>query len=266
MFRFKVKFSFLLCSAFIFCSQFSVAENKTLLIRPFGDSITYGVGFASSCTRVVGLQQEMCWPPSQHGGGYRGFMTLLAVQNKNISFITEGYRSDGSYILQWNTNTQSHEGYPGYTNSRLNAEVAWHASFSDITLLHSGTNDLWDNSWISAKEASNNLKNLLTTLLKHNNGEIFVAKIISMGAEADPKFSARVNEYNATICNMVKSFPAVDLSRIYVVDMSSILDPETDYSDTVHPNYLGYEKMAKKWIAAITSPKIEHEKACPAHH
>ncbi|MBM9546986.1 hydrolase, partial [Leptospira sp. 201903074] len=75
----------------------SIDLTKPVLIRPFGDSITYGFGFTDwGYCPVYSIGQFICMPPNQAVGGYRVWMTEFAITNKAFIFATEGYQSGGS--------------------------------------------------------------------------------------------------------------------------------------------------------------------------
>ncbi|MBM9548757.1 hydrolase, partial [Leptospira sp. 201903074] len=155
----------------------SIDLTKPVLIRPFGDSITYGFGFTDwGYCPVYSIGQFICMPPNQAVGGYRVWMTEFAITNKAFIFATEGYQSGGSNPQQWITNTQTHDGYPGWRNDQL-IKIANYPSFADITLLHAGTNDLLQGK--SPNDAVIDLFKVVNSILASNTKtQIFLAKII----------------------------------------------------------------------------------------
>ena len=194
-------------------------------------------------------------PPSSAGGGYRGFMTLYATQGAGIVFTTEGYQSGGSYFLQWQTNTQTHDGYPGYRTDQI-LPISKFASFANVTLIHIGTNDMIQslkNGTITPSSAFANLQQIVTNVLQQNSKtQIIIAQIIPVvkpvtGYTDYTAANTNINTYNSYITS--SAFP----TSISIVNMNNLLNPSTDYSpDGVHPNYSGYQKMACKWIQEIT--------------
>ncbi|WP_232224638.1 GDSL-type esterase/lipase family protein [Leptospira fainei] len=253
-----------------------------VLIRPFGDSITYGIGFTNDwkCP-IIEIGQFVCMPPGQRGGGYRGWLTLLSLtMGDGIVFTTEGYQSGGSYVQQWFTNTQTHDGYPGWTIEQLTG-IAVRPSFSDITLVHAGTNDMWQVLKIKnvtdaqidqiAATTGANLFNLLNTLLKSNTRtHLFVAQIIKVSAPGPGAYSfdyETVNKvifkYNNYIYNNWYNQPPESRARMTLVDMHHTLMPGPDYSvDGIHPSALGYMKLACTWIRAIKADQPKQEDPC----
>ncbi len=247
----------------------------SVLIRPFGDSITYGFGFTdyTYCPTYLN-NQKWCGEPLPMGGGYRGWMTWIVLSSiatettPPLTFMTEGHQNGGSYIQQWQTATQAHDGYPGFRTDQL-VPVSKMPSFSNITLVHAGTNDIVQN--IKVNVAVGNLFQILPNLLTANQGtQVFVAQIIPFAKPASTcqafgkpclDFSsknAQVTHYNQLIQQKWSALPPAQKERITIVDMSGILNglsgitPDDDYSlDGVHPSPMGYMKMACTWIRAI---------------
>ncbi|MGE8723287.1 hydrolase [Leptospira biflexa] len=250
----KILFAVLLV---IYCNITSLtAQNlKPILIRPFGDSITYGVGFSDwgNCY-ISQINQQLCMPPAMAGGGYRGWLTLLATQGLGLYFTTEGYQSGGSYYLQWLTNTQTHDGYPGYRTDQL-IQFSTFASFSNFTLIHAGTNDILQNK--SYETAANNLFSIINNVLATNtNTTVVVAKIIQISSinQVYSILNSQIQLYNALIDSKFNALPPNLKARVRVVNMYNLLNDQNDYSpDGIHPNASGYFKMACNWMAGINN-------------
>ncbi|WP_246031980.1 SGNH/GDSL hydrolase family protein [Leptospira fluminis] len=252
-----------------------------VLIRPFGDSITYGIGFTKDwqCP-VYEIGQYLCMPPARTGGGYRGWMTIYSFMQDGIAFTTEGYQSGGSNASQWIFDTQTHDGYPSWTNEQLLPKAKL-ASFSNITLVHSGTNDMWQilknsnptDAMIDqvATSAGASLFTLLNALLQSNpKTYLFVAQIIKVSAPQKGYNSfdyETVNKvifkYNNYIANNWYNFPPESRARMTLVDMHHTLIPVEDYfGDGIHPNMFGYRKIACSWIRAIKGEKKNQDDPC----
>lgn len=288
----------ILLGSFAAQAEPSYDASGPVLIRPFGDSITYGLGYLGpadvahpergwACP-VFGTQApnltfqfpSMCQWPLAYGGGYRGWMTLYALQTGQFTFSTEGYQNSGSYWQQWLSASHAHDGYPGARTDQLMA-AANLASAAEVTLVHAGTNDIAQcvgkmptcpqpgNTGAPDQVATATFKSLVTlvsTLLsKNENTHIFVAQIIPFAAPAstNANLNLAVTKYNALIgTSLISSLPSAVQGRVKIVDMSAILDPTVDYEqwnfinstwmrDGIHPGALGYWKMACVWIAAI---------------
>lgn len=245
----------------------SIDLTKPVLIRPFGDSITYGFGFTDwGYCPVYSIGQFICMPPNQAVGGYRVWMTEFAITNKAFIFATEGYQSGGSNPQQWITNTQTHDGYPGWRNDQL-IKIANYPSFADITLLHAGTNDLLQGK--SPNDAVIDLFKVVNSILASNTKtQIFLAKIIRISpavANTLPNYetiSANIRDYNQLIDKYwINTVPSLR-SRITLVDMHPILFLPQDYFDYVHPSALGYMKISCTWINAIKNQTTNPSDPC----
>lgn len=231
----------------------------SIIIRPFGNSITFGIGFAEDtyCPVYFDNQKSCGFPPPFWGGGYRGWMTLISQNNQNLVFTTEGAQGGGSNARQYFSSTKMHDGYPGFwTNHMIERSKA--PSKADVTLVHLGTNDLFWGS--TADKAADTLFFLLDNILAANtnpNKHIYVAKIIKVfpssivHANYAPFVNAKIDAYNQLIDSKWKALPTEKKNLITVVDMHSVLDSSRYYADGVHPNEEGYLRMACTWIRAI---------------
>lgn len=262
--------AFIFLSAEVHAEQSSYqAPTSPVLIRPFGDSITFGVGYwwGPNCP-VTTAKPGWCTPPLSTGGGYRGWMTWMVLASLGtgitppIIFTTEGHQTGGSYNQQWQTSTQDHDGYPGARTDEL-LPYSKMLSVSSMTLVHLGTNDILQSTPI-AKVATNLFANLDNLLAKNTQTHIFVAQIIPFAAPAKgcklgtgpclnfTVLNGTVTLYNQMIHDKWSALPPEKKDRITVVDMSGLLDPQTDYFTWgIHPNVLGYLKMACTWMRGI---------------
>ncbi|TGK02613.1 lipase [Leptospira langatensis] len=264
-------------SCCVFCSilwpnQISAEQSSAKqsagiqVIRQFGDSITYGYGFVQ-CAGIPGFcmtywkynsQLYQCASCAIYswGGGYRGWMTELALQPSNqFLFATEGYQCGGSYTAQWETNSMSHDGYPGFRTDQL-VPLALLPSNASITLVHAGTNDFVQGKSVSSAET--NLTQIVQNLISQNaNTKIYVAQIVRFvkpastctGCADHSVLNPLVKQYNEWIQSTLANNFA---KQVVVVNMYDALQTQTDYSpDGVHPGPVGYQKMACSWIRAI---------------
>jgi len=272
----------------VFCFLFAIAAaprcapsdlaaetggSEPLLIRPFGDSITFGIGFVDwSVCRGDNHWGNICMPPPAWGGGYRGWMTYFALRNQDIGFLTEGYQSAGSNLQQWETNTQAHDGYPGFSNSQL-TNIPGQFSFATATLVHAGTNDILQGAQKMAQDpsllpdpiahaAQQDFYALLQNLAARNpTTHFYVAEIIPIAPPYPHANQASqiLDKYNRLLKSECIYLPPEIRKRITFVDMQHILDPAHDYDNPagppkwsgIHPNWSGYAKMACTWIKAI---------------
>ena len=264
-----------------FATQVAIKSSQNLVIRPLGDSITYGIGFSYPqehgwCLVKFGIEKHpyyynRCQPPGPLGGGYRGYMALISLtQAKPLAFKTEGANPSSSINWMWELNQHMHDGYPGWTAEQLQ-KIAGNTSRADVTLIHAGTNDL-DGYQYSVEKAIENLQGLVQRVIANNSGgHIYVAKII-MPSPKGPNYTAlrtKFMAYNNAIDAAIKPLAP---ERITIVDFGSLLTTWQDYYydtkngfafDPLHPSALGYKKMACTWINAIlgyTDPAAECKK------
>lgn len=189
-------------------------------IMPLGDSVTFG------------------WPDPKYGG-YRHLLgTLLKEGGYTVEFV--GSEESGKGVIP----SPQNEGHPGWTIAMLKEGIdskGWLEKYQpDLVLLHIGTNDLRKGL---AASAAANLAALLDDLLQRlPHAHVIVAQIISFRAGRDADHDA----YNAAIPVIVASRGP----RLSVADMQGLLG-RSDYSDGLHPNNAGYDKMARVWERAI---------------
>ncbi len=188
------------------------SQKIRLRIMPLGDSITFG------------------WPDRAYGG-YRHLLgKLLAKDGYVFDFV--GSQRGGN------------EGQPGWTIGQIKKGLdseGWLETYRpDLILLHIGTNDIRQGN---AASAPDNLSALLDDILARlPQARVIVAQIIPFRRGSDPDHQS----YNAAIPRIVASKGP----RVSMVDMESILS-KGDYSDGLHPNSGGYDKMARAWEPAI---------------
>jgi lysophospholipase L1-like esterase len=195
-----------------------IEPGKLVKIMPLGDSSTFGA-------------------PDPGYGGYRHLLaTLLVADGYVFDFV--GSRRSG-YVARPNN-----EGHVGWTISRLKSGIdanRWLETYRpDLILLHIGTNDIFRGG---AAAAAGNLAALVDdVLLRLPDARVIVAQIIGFRQPAGRDYLA----FNAAIPGIVASKGL----RVSTIDMQALLEPD-DYTDGVHPNAAGYDKMARAWEAAI---------------
>ena len=217
-------------------------------IMPLGDSITDGVETYKAATGDLPAVPERV--------GYRqALLGRLTDAGYAVDFVGSRKSGAGAGLVD-----QDHEGYPGYTQNNLVAGIdSWLAlNPPDVVLLHIGTNDVSAGStdaaptssllgridtW-SANPANPPVRLLLATIIAQKSGTPDVAA-----------FNANLTGiYNSTWADAAGARPRFIVRR---VDMNSKLDPATDLSDLaddttgLHPNPIGYGKMADAWFDAL---------------
>jgi len=199
----------------------SEASSQKILLKimPLGDSITFG-------------------SPDPSYGGYRHLLgTLLSNDGYSIAFV--GSRQSGNDVIPGPGN----EGHPGWTIAQIKSGMdseGWLATYQpDIILLHIGRNDLREGNAVSAPD---HLSALLDDILERlQRTHVIVAQIIPFRRGLDEGHQS----YNAAIARIVASKGP----RVSMADMQNILSPN-DYADGLHPNAVGYDKMARAWESA----------------
>jgi lysophospholipase L1-like esterase len=125
---------------------------------------------------------------------------------------------------------------------------------ADIILLHIGTNGL--------EPSSDGVRDVLDSIRASDpDVYIIVARIIDRYPHSEV-----TGTFNDNVEAMVK---ARNDNRITLIDMErgAGFDYSTDMADDLHPNDLGYRKMAAVWYEALTNLKISAlavPDACPA--
>ncbi|MFU8844228.1 MAG: SGNH/GDSL hydrolase family protein, partial [Bacteroidales bacterium] len=133
--------------------------------------------------------------------------------------------------------------------------TTWLTNYSpDITLLHLGSNDLFNNDFgLSDDDLVDTtiyyLESIIDVLrLNKPNVTIFVAQLIPANPANGSGY--RIPLFNADIPQI--AVDKFDLnSPIVIVDQFTGFNIATDTYDNIHPNEAGEEKMAQKWRDAI---------------
>jgi len=208
-------------------SAHAVADGTAVKIMPLGDSITRG------------------YYGSTNSNGYRKPLYLNLTNNGyNVDFV--GSRGDGDFA------DRNHEGRDGWhaaggTGGGLLPNVYnWLvANPPDIVLLHIGTNDImWED------EDANEVSDILDVIDDYevaNNKDITVVLALIINRQF---YSLKTTQFNNSLNYMALNRIA-NGDDIIIVDMESALNYSTDMADYVHPNDLGYAKMADVWYDAL---------------
>jgi lysophospholipase L1-like esterase len=192
-------------------------------ILPLGDSITFGIGYA---------------------GGYRVelFSKALAASQK-ITFV--GSAMNGPNMVDGVSFPRNNEGHSGWKINQLLSLIPAPAlqQGPHIILLMIGTNDVAQND--DLPNAPKRLDALLDKLIDEApQALIVVAQItpLSFGGSG-------VDAFNAAL-------PAIVDARVKAGEHVMLVDMNSDFptsllGDGVHPNQMGYERMAGVWYDAI---------------
>ena len=235
-----------------------LVKGKSLRILPLGDSITRG---------------------SQFGNYRRSLQALLARTGYAATFVGESTESSLSYSgadpeQTFNPFQPVHEGYGGFrieqiagdgpatddggvTYPGLTKMLA--ADRPDAVLLMLGTNDVnqgfdpggpgYGGGTGFAADAAGRLDSLLSRLAAAApKATVVLAAITPLG---DSGKEPQVQAYNALVPQVAAAHRRQGQNVLFV-DMSAALTTGDLISDGVHPNTVGYDKMARVWYKALT--------------
>jgi lysophospholipase L1-like esterase len=189
---------------------------------PLGDSITMGIGSATTSSYRVDLQNR------------------LRRAGRDVDFV--GSQHDGSPA----TADLDHEGHSGWTVAQIAAQVdGWLATYRpDAVLLQIGTNDMRTEAGsVGASSRLSTLIDQITTAVPE--AHVFVARITGTRSSGTAAQQKRTDAYNARMPGIV----AGKGIRVHLVDQSSVRN--IDIRDGLHPNDFGYAKMSWNWYQAL---------------
>jgi hypothetical protein len=198
-------------------------------MRPleFGDSITFG---------------DM----SSDGGGYRCYLQDDLTNDAAVgadpasTFEYVGSQTGGPCAQPAN------EGHNGWTIEQLaGIEHCTITGFKpNIVFLDAGTNDIRYGMGSTAVAA---LQSLISSILADDPGVVvMVASLIPM---TDPTLGAEMVTFNQGASAMVNGLASAG-AHVAWVDMGAVITG-TDQADGLHPNDVGYQKMASAWNMAV---------------
>lgn len=189
-------------------------------VMPLGDSITAGAGSPTHSSYRADLYHR------------------LTAAGMNVDFVGSQASGVGP--------DPDNEGHSGWTIAQI-AEQAdnWLATYQpDVVLLHIGTNDVTRGP-VGVPAAPARLAALIDQI--HADApaaHIFVAKIIG---SRTPARQTQIAAYNAAIPAIVAGSGPL----VHLVDQSALNG--LDLHDSLHPNEVGYAKMAYRWYTAMAT-------------
>ena len=218
-----------------------------ITIMPLGDSITAGY--------------------STNDGGYRSRLQQLLFQaGYNFKFV--GRKQDQSGEMK----NPEHEGYSGFRIRQIStvADEAVELFQPDIILLFAGTNDIRDhlpyeidNSvpesldyWGTAPERLDEMITHLTSM--HPGGVIVVGTLLPF-TQRWASAETRALMFNQKLLELIDKHVR-NGNNVYLADLREKVSSE-DLVDGIHPNQVGYEKIAEVWFEALVP--IIRDLRCP---
>jgi len=142
---------------------------------------------------------------------------------------------------------QDHEGHWGWRADEILGQLAvWAAATQpEVVLLHLGHNDLWQGQGVASTIAD---LSAIIDVLRTENPTVTV-----LFAQVIPSTVSGLSEIpglNTEIATLAASLTTPG-SPVVVVDQWTGFDPVTDTYDGVHPNALGEQKMAARWLTGL---------------
>jgi lysophospholipase L1-like esterase len=209
-------------------------------ILPLGDSITQGDGVHKSYRynlwiKLVdsGIQFDFVGSVASN---WRGNPTWPDYKEHSFDRDHEGHwgwRSD-----------QILDGFYGSKDGKLSE---WLKDYTpDIVLMHLGTNDMLERQSVSS--TIEDFRQIITQIRAHNpRVTVLLATLIPTG---DANVNRNIDDLNDRIEDLGRDMNT-KASRIILVDQAKGFSPDTDTNDGLHPNELGEEKMAQRWIEGL---------------
>ncbi|KAH7395775.1 SGNH hydrolase-type esterase domain-containing protein, partial [Cadophora sp. MPI-SDFR-AT-0126] len=195
-----------------------VGQTVPLKILPLGNSITYGY-------------------LSTDGNGYRKHLLDQITANGTAQYI-------GS-VRSGNMTDNHNEGHPGATITQISAfSINSLALRPNLILLMAGTNDMNLNLSLGAPQRLANLVDMCSIACP--DAVILLAQLTPAGT-ADVE--ARVKAFNPSVVSIAANREQNGV-KVLVVDMPKFVT-RADLKDNLHPNDVGYAKMADAWYQGI---------------
>ncbi|KAL5335544.1 hypothetical protein BJX70DRAFT_401448 [Aspergillus crustosus] len=197
-----------------------------LRIMPLGASITAGYG-----------------PPIENG--YRKpLRDQLRFRGWPVNMIGSLVGGDPATF-----HNRQHEGHKGDVVSMMIANADSSLSRKpNIILINAGTNDANSAHGSTPAEAPQNMRNLLDHLYKEVNN---VTVVLSTILGRRDGLNSNVDLINAGYRSIAQEYAAMGRNIVLAEMEDGFLSTTTDYHDNLHPNELGYAKMATIWDQAI---------------
>ncbi|MEU9289085.1 FG-GAP-like repeat-containing protein [Streptomyces sp. NPDC048275] len=193
-----------------------------LRVMPLGDSITWGVGSATTSS-------------------YRASLASLVAGQSEYTVQFVGSQNSGTLA------DQSNEGHSGYVISQIRDGIdGWmSAARPDVVILHIGINDL--DRGVDVANAPARLTGLVDRIYADRPG----TSVIMLGLiPTTPDLGSQVATYNAAAKQLQSTEQAAGNKFLYV-DPPALTSAQ--FVDDLHPNDAGYQRMAQALSPALTN-------------
>ena len=190
------------------------------------------------------------------GGGYRPPLAArLAAAGRPADFVGTQHQGPPGF------DDPEHEGHGGFRIAQVRAGVpGWMAATApDVVLVMIGTNDVLGN--FDPTDAPVRLRALLDTIsTARPTASVLVSSIPPIGP-AHCACQALVDAYNSALPPLVEARAAAGYP-VSFVDMAAV--SVADLGDGIHPDDVGYAKIADAWYEALQALPAGPRPAGPA--
>jgi lysophospholipase L1-like esterase len=195
-------------------------SSVQLRIMPLGDSITFGMG-------------------SSDGSGYRSRLYSELNDQNDVTFVGSQHSGPAP---------DANEGHPGWLISDIAgiADSVLAAYKPNVVLLHIGTNDMGRN--VDPAGAPARLGSLIDQIFRDDPGVTLL--VSTLVPSSFPGTAERIATFNEAIPGMVASRQSAGRD-IRLVTMWAVSG--ADLADGLHPNDLGYQKMAAAFFRGVVT-------------
>lgn len=218
--------------------QLQPKPRVSLRIMPLGGSITHGVG-------------------SSDGNGYRKELYDMLQSHGYVTRMV-GSRKSGTMA------NNDHEGWRGFRIDQIEnkARGSVKACLPNVFTVNAGSNDCIQN--LEIENFGRRLGNLLEYLWLASPGSTIILSTLLVSQ--DKSVDSRIRFVNEQIRTLAAS-KAAKGEKITLVDMCTAEGPcVADLVDGVHPNDLGYRKMANLLfqgiLGAVLKGLLEEPRTC----
>lgn len=197
--------------------------------------------------KIMSLGDSITQGNKAHVSYRRPLWRLLQSQGYAVDFVGSlKTQQDGEAPVK--DFDVDHEGHWGWRVDEILAQLdGWaKATKPDIVLIHLGTNDIAQQQ--DLKETVAELKQVITKLRGANpKVKVLMAQIIPLlGSEA------RCQEFNGQLQVLARQMTTKQAPVVVVDQFTGFrAEPGKDTYDGAHPNSIGEQKMAQRWLNAL---------------